>query len=161
MYETETYADCVSIAGAAFSVSSKHSLSRTSHHAAIINIQGLIKVDLGNPKQALIHFQEGLRLREATLGQDEWGTGVSISNVGLAYMEMGETELAMKWATRALEFRQRIKCRMLDNSLANLAALLIRMGKPEEAEEMYRRVPGLEQFTDDDLLRDDKPRYAR
>jgi thioredoxin-like negative regulator of GroEL len=50
--------------------------------------------------------------------------------------------------------------RKYDDSLANLAALLLRMGKPEEAEELYKTIPEAGNCSEADLLRDDKPRYS-
>ena len=95
MNKTESYTDCMNIPSAALSVSLKYSIVKTSYYAAIVNIIGLIEVDPGNPKQTLIHYQEGRQLREADLEKDEWEIGVGSSNLGLAHSELGETELAM------------------------------------------------------------------
>ncbi|RAL60757.1 hypothetical protein DID88_009862 [Monilinia fructigena] len=91
---------------------------------------------------------------------DNWRIAASMINVGVAYMEMGKIDPAMEYHTRALKFRKRIRYERLDNSYFNLAALLVRMGKPNEAESMYRKVPGIENITEDDLLNDDRPRGA-
>ncbi len=116
-------------------------LARTFHTIDIhfsssdSNIQGLVEVDLGNPYQALLVFEEALGLRQALFAKDDW-TGVALSNVGLACMESGAVDRAMEYHQKALALRRQINCRMLDDSLANLAALLLRMGKPDETEKM-------------------------
>jgi tetratricopeptide (TPR) repeat protein len=161
LYETEAYADSMNVVATCLSLSSRYPKANLKQHASILNIQGLIEVDLGNPSQALLLFEEALGLRQALFAKDDWTVGVALSNVGLACMELGDVDRAMEYYQKALALRRQINCRMLDNSLANLAALLLRMGKPDEAEKMYRSVPGFENITDDDLLRDDKPRYSR
>lgn len=76
-------------------------------------------------------------------------------------MEMGQVDIAMEYQKRFFESRKRIGYDRLDNFYFNLAALLVQMSKPDEAENMYRQVPGTEILTDDDLLNDDRPYCAR
>ncbi|KAB8219595.1 hypothetical protein BDV33DRAFT_107615 [Aspergillus novoparasiticus] len=66
----------------------------------------------------------------------------------------------MNCLQRSLEFRKAINCRMVDNSYANIASCLLRMGKPNEAEAMYTSVPDVHDLTDEQFLRENLPRYA-
>ena len=53
---------------------------------------GLLELDLAHPHQALDHFKDALALREKLLGLGDWGIGISIGNIGLAYLEIGDLE---------------------------------------------------------------------
>ncbi|KAF7879508.1 hypothetical protein EAF04_000704 [Stromatinia cepivora] len=161
LYESEEYADSAGMIDTCLSLASKHSLQETLQCAAVLNVKGLIEVDLGNSSTAVGYLREGLRLRESLCtNPDNWSIAASMSNIGIAYMEMGKIDLSMEYHNKALEFRKRIKYKRLDNSYFNLTALLVRMGKPDQAENMYRQVPGIGGLTDADLLNDDKPRAA-
>ncbi|KAJ8065271.1 hypothetical protein OCU04_005970 [Sclerotinia nivalis] len=161
LYESEEYADSAGMIDTCLSLASKHSLQETLQCAAVLNVKGLIEVDLGNSSTAVGYLREGLRLKESLCtNPDNWSIAASMSNVGIAYMEMGKVDLSMEYHNKALEFRKRIKYKRLDKSYFNLTALLVRMGKPDQAENMYRQVPGIGGLTDDDLLNDDKPRAA-
>ncbi|QSZ35172.1 hypothetical protein DSL72_008039 [Monilinia vaccinii-corymbosi] len=161
LYESEEYADGTGMIDTCLSLATRHSLRETLQCAAVLNVKGLIEIDLGNPAAAVGYLQEGLRLRQSLYTDpNNWGIASSMSNVEIAYMEMGETDLAMEHHCRALEFRKRIRFKRLDNFYFNLAALRVRMGKPNEAESMYRQVPGIRDLTDADLLNHDQPRAA-
>lgn len=140
------------------SLAPKHSLKC----AAALNIKGPIEMDLGNSSVAVGLIKEGLRLRELLYtNPDNWGIAASMGNLALAYMEMGDVDLSLEYHNKALGFRKRIRFERLGNSYFNLSALMVRMGKPEDAEEMYRKVPGIGSATFYDLLDDDKPRTTR
>ncbi|GAB1201379.1 hypothetical protein APSETT444_010771 [Aspergillus pseudonomiae] len=124
--------------------------------AALIDLQ----VDLRENTKALENLKKALEIRESTLPPTDWGIGVSISNVGLAYTEQGDLPQAMTYLQRSLDFRKATNCRMVDNSYANIASCLLRMGKPREAEAMYTSVPDVRDLTDEQLLRESLPRYA-
>jgi tetratricopeptide (TPR) repeat protein len=108
-------------------------------YACAITSIGLLDVDLGRPALALPRFQEALAIRRKECDPDYWSIAVSISNIGSAYAEMGEFDRAMKCFQEAYEFRKRINCRLLDNCRGDIVALLIRMGKPKEAEAVYNQ----------------------
>lgn len=132
-------------------------------YAQAVNLLGLVEVDLGLSAQAVEHFKEGLLIRRKLLPAEDWGIAVSISNIGLAYTELGDFTNAMKYHKEALEFRTRINCHLLENSIANIAAALLRNGNLEEAEITYRKAKGMESFKDDDVqhfLKEELPRYA-
>ncbi|GAB1210553.1 hypothetical protein APSETT445_009348 [Aspergillus pseudonomiae] len=134
--------------------------TNSSRYAQAHNVMGLVQVDLRENTKALENLKKALEIRESTLPPTDWGIGVSISNVGLAYTEQGDLPQAMTYLQRSLDFRKATNCRMVDNSYANIASCLLRMGKPREAEAMYTSVPDVRDLTDEQLLRESLPRYA-
>jgi tetratricopeptide (TPR) repeat protein len=158
-YETEAYKDSEAMVEISLGVLGV-STADTLLHANAWNMLGLIKLDLGYADEALPHLQKALGIRKALLDPDYWGIGVSMGNVGLAFIELNDADAALDALTQTLEFRKRINCRMMDNVWANLASLYLRMGDAEKAERTYRSIPGLEKIDDPDFLTDDKPRYS-
>ncbi|KAF2734780.1 TPR-like protein, partial [Polyplosphaeria fusca] len=160
LYETEGYSDYESLIKTCLLILAKNNLTETISYASAINMLGLVEIDLGLPIQALAHFKQGLELRKKHSTADHWGIAVSLSNIGFAYVELGDIEKANEYHDQAMQFRRRINCRLINNSISNLASLYLRKGDPEEAERMYRTTPGMENFKDEDFICEDMPRYA-
>ena len=160
MYETEYYEESQSLLQVCLQALERKGDTNSSRYAQAHNVMGLVQVDLRENTKALENLKKALEIRESTLPPTDWGIGVSISNVGLAYTEQGDLPQAMTYLQRSLDFRKAINCRMVDNSYANIASCLLRMGKPREAEAMYTSVPDVRDLTDEQLLRESLPRYA-
>ncbi|KNG83907.1 hypothetical protein ANOM_008130 [Aspergillus nomiae NRRL 13137] len=160
LYETEYYEESQSLLQVCLQALERKGDTNSSRYAQARNVMGLVQVDLRENTKALENLKKALEIRESTLPPTDWGIGVSISNVGLAYTEQGDLPQAMTYLQRSLDFRKAINCRMVDNSYANIASCLLRMGKPHEAEAMYTSVPDVRDLTDEQLLRESLPRYA-
>ncbi len=85
---------------------------------------------------------------------------LSFNNVALAYTEMDELEEAHKIHERAIQIRIDLESDRIGNSYSNMSSLLLRMGRPDEAEEMLKRCPSLKDFTDDAFLRTGNPSFS-
>lgn len=84
----------------------------------------------------------------------------SLSNVALAYTELGDLEQAAFYHEQAIALRTISQPDRLGNSYSNMSSLLLRMGRPDDAEAMLRKCPSLKDFTDDTFLRTDNPRFS-
>ncbi|KAE8390334.1 hypothetical protein BDV23DRAFT_183624 [Aspergillus alliaceus] len=160
LYEAEYYVESQGLLEVCLQALERNGDTKSMNYAQALNVMGLVQVDLRENSKALVNLQKALEIREAILPPTDWGIGVSISNVGFAYTELGDLIQAMRYLQRSLDFRKAINCRMLDNSYANIASCLLRMGRPDEAEAMYTAVPAVRELTDEQLLRENLPRYA-
>lgn len=88
------------------------------------------------------------------------GTAFGLNNLALAYTEMGELEKAYAAHKAAIDIRRRKATDRVGNSYSNLSSLLLRMGRPDEAEEILKKCPSLKDFTDDTFLNTGNPRYS-
>ncbi|GMF79800.1 unnamed protein product [Aspergillus oryzae] len=160
LYEAEYYEESLNLLQVCLQALERKGDTNSSRYAQAHNVTGLVQVDLRENNKALQSLKIALKIREKILPPTDWGIGVSISNVGFAYTEQGDLTQAMNYLQRSLEFRKAINCRMVDNSYANIASCLLRMGKPNEAEAMYTSVPDVRDLTDEQLLRENLPRYS-
>ncbi|GMG15799.1 unnamed protein product [Aspergillus oryzae var. brunneus] len=160
LYEAEYYEESLNLLQVCLQALERKGDTNSSRYAQAHNVTGLVQVDLRENNKALQNLKIALEIREKILPPTDWGIGVSISNVGFAYTEQGDLTQAMNYLQRSLEFRKAINCRMVDNSYANIASCLLRMGKPNEAEAMYTSVPDVRDLTDEQLLRENLPRYS-
>lgn len=160
LYEAEYYEESLNLLQVCLQALERKGDTNSSRYAQAHNVTGLVQVDLRENNKALQSLKISLKIREKILPPTDWGIGVSISNVGFAYTEQGDLTQAMNYLQRSLEFRKAINCRMVDNSYANIASCLLRMGKPNEAEAMYTSVPDVRDLTDEQLLRENLPRYS-
>lgn len=127
--------------------------------ASAVDLSGLIDLDMNNPSNALVPFNLALEIRENLLGPEDPLIGSSFNNIALSYTETGDLEKAYSAHEKALLIRLRAETRV-DNTYSNMSSLLLRMGKPNEAEEMMQKCPVLKDFTDDSFINTGNPRYV-
>ncbi|KAF4459095.1 tetratricopeptide repeat-containing [Fusarium albosuccineum] len=132
----------------------------TLEYASAIDLGGLIALDLAQPAKALEPFTRALEIRKARLGPEDPFIAYSLNNVALAYTEMGELELAYTAHQEAIRLRLKANSDRIGNSYSNMSSLLLRMGRPDEAEEMLARCPSLKDFTDGTFLNTGNPRFS-
>ncbi|KAK6952017.1 hypothetical protein Daesc_006543 [Daldinia eschscholtzii] len=101
-----------------------------------------------------------LELRKKQLGPDDPFIASSLNNLALAYTEIGDLEEAYSTHQQAIEIRLRTKSDRIGNSYSNMASLLLRMGRLDEAAEMLGRCPSLKDFTDEIFLNTGNPRFS-
>ncbi|KAI0024434.1 P-loop containing nucleoside triphosphate hydrolase protein [Xylariomycetidae sp. FL0641] len=157
LYERETYDIARSLVDSAVrTFEDKFTLA----YASAIDLAGLIDLDLCQPERALQPFKEALAIRETKLGADDSFIAFSLNNIALAYTEMGRLDDAYSVHQQAIDIRLRTNSDRIGNSYSNMASLLLRMGKPDEAEEMLARCPSLKDFTDETFLNTGNPRFS-
>ncbi|KAJ9144548.1 Tetratricopeptide repeat-containing [Pleurostoma richardsiae] len=132
----------------------------TLSYASAIDLGGLIDLDLAQAAQALEPFKRALEIRRARLGPEDPFIAYSLNNIALAYTELGELDLAYEAHQEAINLRLRAKSDRIGNSYSNMSSLLLRMGRPDEAEEMLARCPSLKDFTDETFLNTGNPRFS-
>ncbi len=128
--------------------------------ASAIDLSGLIDLDMNNPSKALEPFNTALRIRESQLGSDAPLIASSLNNIALSYTEMGDLEKAYENHQKAIDIRLATQSDRIGNSYSNMSSLLLKMGKPDEAEEMLARCPSLKDFTDETFLNTGNPRFS-
>ncbi|TLD07289.1 hypothetical protein PgNI_10309 [Pyricularia grisea] len=132
----------------------------TLAYASAIDLGGLLDLDLARASQALGPFKRALGIRRARLGLEDPLIAYSLNNIALAYTEIGDLELAHEAHSEAVRLRLQAKSDRIGNSYSNLSSLLLRMGRPDEAEEMLARCPSLKDFTDETFLETGNPRFS-
>ncbi|KAI0007592.1 hypothetical protein F4779DRAFT_642943 [Xylariaceae sp. FL0662B] len=132
----------------------------TLAYASAIDLVGLIDLDLCRFSSALESFQAALEIRKKTLGSEDPFIAFSLNNLALAYTETGDLQKAYEVHEAAIFLRKRNNSDRIGNSYSNMASLLLRMGKPDEAEEMLGRCPSLKDFTDETFLSTGNPRFS-
>ncbi|RYC57267.1 hypothetical protein CHU98_g8943 [Xylaria longipes] len=157
LYEREAYDIARGLVDAAVDTFEDKS---TLAYASAIDLAGLIDLDLCQPGRALRPFMEALEIRKARLGADDAFIASSLNNIALAYTEMGSLDEAYSIHQQAIDIRLRTNSGRIGNSYSNMASLLLRMGKPDEAEEMLARCPSLKDFTDETFLSTGNPRFS-
>lgn len=132
----------------------------TLEYASAIDLGGLLDLDLAQPARALPPFKQALGIRKARLGPKDPFIAYSLNNIALAYTEMGELQLAYDAHDEATRLRLEANSDRVENSYSNMSCLLLRMGKPDEAEEMMARCRSLKGLTDEAFLATGNPRYS-
>lgn len=157
LYEREMYAIAREMVEQATStLENKTSLE----YASAIDLGGLIDLDMAQPAKALKPFQRALEIRKTILGPEDPFIAYSLNNVGLSYSEMGELDLAFAAHQEAIRLRLKANSDRIGNSYSNMSSLLLRMGRPDEAEEMLASCPSLSDFTDETFLSTGNPRFS-
>lgn len=134
----------------------KHTLA----YASAIDLRGLIKLDIHHPSSALNAFEEAHRIRRGLLPEDDAFLAASQVHMGLAFTELGELEKARDCLQQSIDIRLMHNSDRIGNSYSNMASLLLRMGKPKEAEVMLKNCPSLKDFSDETFLETGNPRFS-
>lgn len=129
--------------------------------ASAVDLSGLIDLDMNNPKKALNLFNVAFEIRRKLLGPADPLIASSLNNIALAYTELGELDKAYVTHEQTIHIRLSTQSDRIGNSYSNLSSLLLRMGKPDAAEEMLRCCPSLKSFTDETFLKTGNPRFLR
>ncbi|KAF2791049.1 TPR-like protein [Melanomma pulvis-pyrius CBS 109.77] len=132
----------------------------TLSYASAVDLSGLLELDMNNPEKALISFEKAFEIRKRLLGSTDGMVASSLNNIALAYTEMGVLDKAFATHEEAIEIRLRTSSDRIGNSYSNMSSLLLRMNKPDEAEEMLKRCPSLKDFTDETFIRTGNPRFS-
>lgn len=132
----------------------------TLAYASAIDLGGLLDLDLAESARALAPFQKALEIRKARLGAEDPFIAYSLNNIALVYTEMGELQLAYTAHEEAISLRLKANSDRIGNSYSNMSSLLLRLGRPDEAEEMLARCPSLKDFTDETFLKTGNPRFS-
>ena len=129
-------------------------------YASAVDLSGLLQLDNAHPSAALEEFEIALKIRKAILGPDDAFIASSLNNIALAYTELNDLSRAYSYHEKAIDIRLRTKSDRIGNSYSNMSSTLLRMGKPNEAEEMLARCPSLKDFKDETFLRTGNPRFS-
>ncbi|KAL2351517.1 hypothetical protein BJ546DRAFT_1029279 [Cryomyces antarcticus] len=129
-------------------------------YASACMLQGLIELDTNNVETALASFHVALRIREQLLDPDDAFIASSLNAISLAYTEQGDLRKAVEAGQKAIDIRLRTGSDRIGNSYSNMASTLLRLGKPDEAEQMLKRCPSLKNFTDETFLSTGNPRFS-
>lgn len=105
-------------------------------------------------------FEEAHKIRTALLPENDVFLAADLVNIGLALTEMGELQKAHDYLQQSIDIRLFHNSDRIGNSYSNMASLLLRMGKPDEAEEMLKRCPSLKDFSDEIFLKTGNPRFS-
>lgn len=135
----------------------KESLAYTS----VTDLCRLIDLDMNRPAEALKPFNRALEIRKRRLEQNDPFIAFSLSNLALAYTEIPDLDKALYIHEQAIALRLRNNSDRIGNSYSNLAALLLKMGRADEAEETLMKCPSLKECTDETFLQADNPRFVR
>ncbi|KAF2270743.1 hypothetical protein CC78DRAFT_564062 [Lojkania enalia] len=157
LYERECYDIARSMVDAALDTfEDKNTLS----YASAVDLSGLLDLDMNNPEKALIPFQEAYKIRKRLLGPLDGMIASSLNNIALAYTEIGYLDKAYVTHQEAISIRLNTNSDRIGNSYSNMSSLLLRMCKPDEAEEMLKRCPSLKNFTDETFIKTGNPRFS-
>ncbi|GAW18075.1 hypothetical protein ANO14919_075460 [Xylariales sp. No.14919] len=157
LYEREMYIIAREMVEQAISITKD---TKSLGYASAIDLCGLIDLDLGQAARALEPFTRALEIRKAELGVEDPFIAYSLNNIALAYTEIGKLELAHAAHQDAINLRLKANSDRIGNSYSNMSSLLLRLGRPDEAEEMLARCPSLEGFTDETFINTGNPRFS-
>jgi tetratricopeptide (TPR) repeat protein len=129
-------------------------------YASATMLHGLIELDTNNVQKALESFLLAFSIRQLLMDPDDAFVASSLNALSIAYTELGDFNKAVETGQQAIEIRLRTKSDRIGNSYSNMASLLMRMGKADEAEEMLKRCPSLKDFTDETFLQTGNPRFS-
>jgi tetratricopeptide (TPR) repeat protein len=132
----------------------------TLMYASAIMLHGLIELDTNNVQTAIDSFLAAMKIREKVLDPDDALIASSLNAISLAYTELGNLPKAVETGQKAIDIPLRTKNDRIGNSYSNMASTLLRMGKPDEAEETLKKCPSLKDFTDETFLNTGNPRFS-
>ncbi|KAJ5058662.1 hypothetical protein J3E74DRAFT_467267 [Bipolaris maydis] len=157
LYERECYSVAKSLTNAALETFEDKS---TLSYASAVDLSGLLDLDMNNPEKALVPFEEAFAIRKKLLKPTDGMIASSLNNIALAYTEMGELDKAYSAHEKAIGIRLCTNSDRIGNSYSNMSSLLLRMNKPDEAENMLKRCPSLRDFTDETFIKTGNPRFS-
>ena len=157
LYEREHYTEAERFMETALEILAEKD---TLMFASAIMLHGLIELDTNNVQTALDAFIAALRIREKMLDADDALIASSLNAISLAYTELGDLPKAIEAGQKAIDIRLRTKSDRIGNSYSNMSSTLLRMGKPDEAEETLKKCPSLKDFTDETFLNTGNPRFS-
>lgn len=157
LYERESYSIARSYVQVALS---KFADTQSLAYASAVDLQGLIDLDIGRPTAALQVFEKAYEVRTRILSSDDAFLAANQVNIGLAYTELGELEMARSYLQQSIDIRLMHNSDRIGNSYSNMASLLLRMGKPDDAEAMLKSCPSLKDFSDETFLKTGNPRFS-
>jgi tetratricopeptide (TPR) repeat protein len=120
----------------------------------------LINLDISRPAAALEAFEKAYEIRTGILPSNDAFLAANQVNIGLAYTELGELETARAYLQQSIDIRLLHNSDRIGNSYSNMASLLLRMEKPDEAEAMLKSCPSLTNFSDETFLKTGNPRFS-
>ena len=129
-------------------------------YASAIDLHGLIDLDLCRPEAALISFERALEIRKSLMGENDPLVASSFNNFALSYTEMKSLDKAYAYHEDAMRIRLDANGDRIGNTYSNMSSLLLRMGRADDAEEMLKRCPSLQDFTDETFLKTGNPRFS-
>ena len=129
-------------------------------YASAVELLGLIDMDTNFQEKALQSFTQTIGIRKSLLGPEDPFIAASLTTLGIVHTELGNLDEAYDYHQKAIEIRLKTKSDRIGNSYSNMSSLLLRMGKPDEAEEMLKRCPSLKDFTDETFLMTGNPRFS-
>lgn len=157
LYERESYSIALSyIDGALKRFSRKDTLA----YASAIDLRGLIHLDICHLTAALEAFEEAFKIRTKILPDGHALLAASQVNIGLALTELGELGKAQEYLQQSINIRLMHNSDRIGNSYSNMASLLLRMGRVDQAEAMLKSCPSLKDFSDETFLRTENPRFS-
>lgn len=157
LYERENYVQALDMLAVAIkSFADKNTLA----YASAIELFGLLHLDNAQPTSALERFEDSLKIRESILGPDDPFIAASLNTIAIAYTELDMLKEAYDTHQKAIDIRLPAQIDRIGNSYSNMASTLLRMGKPDEAEEMLARCPSLKDFNDETFLSTGNPRFS-
>ncbi|CAN9293011.1 unnamed protein product [Alternaria alternata] len=150
LYERECYDIAKSLINAALETFEDKS---TLSYASAVDLSGLLELGMNNPSKALIPFEEAFAIRKRLLKPMDGMITSSLNNVALAYTEMGGLGKAYATHEEAGSIRLGTNSDRIGNSYSNMSSLLLRMNKPDEAEDTLKQCPSLKDFTDETFIK--------
>jgi tetratricopeptide (TPR) repeat protein len=132
----------------------------TLMYASAIMLHGLIELDTNNVQTALDSFLTAMKIREKVLDPDDALIASSLNAISLAYTELGDVTKAVEAGQWAINIRLRTNSDRIGNSYSNMASTLLRMDKPDEAEDTLKKCPSLKDFNDETFLNTGDPRFS-
>lgn len=160
LYEAERYSEAKKLLDVAIEITDdKSSLS----YARSINLYANCCVDTNLAHKAYELYSEALRIRETSYGAEHPRVAVSHSNLGMCCTELDQIKFSegLQHLEKSLEIRMKVDPAMIGNTYSNMASLLLRMGKPNEAEKALASCPSLKDMSDETFLKLDNPRFSR
>lgn len=157
LYEHENYRSAITLTTFILDNASDRT---TSTYARAFDLVGLIHLTLACSNKALSLFEKGLKIWRSNLPPRDPLIAYSLNNLALAYTEMNDLKSARTAHDEAISIRLESAPHRIGNSYINLASLLLRMEKPDEAENTLAKCPSLKDFTDGTFLATDNPRFS-
>lgn len=132
----------------------------TLMYAAACTLRGLVELDTKRLSAARESFLTGINIREKLLSPDDPFVASSLNALSLVSTELNQLDKAVDYGDRAIEIRLKTDIGRIGNSYSNMASTLLKLAKPDDAEEMLGRCPSLKDFSDETFLSSGNPRFA-